>query len=367
MKAIHEKKINEKFAQANNISIDEMNIKAQEIYNELDADKFTDDDARWARAYRRVRGAFRKKARSMANSIDGMIVCRMTNKDFERNQYDYAMRTMEKNGKESAISLGLVNNDGLPIYQWGDKQGQIIVDETGEPGRPLVSGRAIGYTFEKNEDGEYKNIEPRYIVISKKRADDTIPVCQVGKLSISVADDKQKGFFGDNNFAYYNDASLSNDFKAPYSYDEVQEILGEWNAAFGDNFSVISSYNELTDFEISHSYSKDTKENEYDFCVIPGIIMGINPNGKYSNATVTLEFVDYDTLETKLINVFIPETMLKGLHMQEEDQGIFVLQAFAGKDNTRWHLGGFLHIDDSVSVEEFFGITLDGEEEDVSE
>ena len=367
MKAIHEKKINEKFAEANTMSIDEMNQKAQEIYDNLDANEFSDDDARWARAYRRVRGAFRKKARSMSNAVDGMIVCRMTNRDFERNQYDYAMRTLEKSGKDTAISLGLVNSDGLPIYQWGDKKGKVIVDENGEPGRPLVSGRAIAYTFEKNDEGEYKYIEPRYVIISKKRADDTIPVCQLGKLSISVADDKQDGFFSQNNFAYYNDASINNDIKAPYSYDEVQEILGQWNQAFGDNFSVISSYNDLANFEIDHSYSKENKEVEYDFCVIPGVIMGINPNGKYSNATVTLEFIDYDTLETSLISVFVPEPMLKGLHMQEDDQGIFVLQAFVGKENTRWHLGGFLHVDDSVDVEEFFGVNIGDEEEDVSE
>jgi len=367
MKAIHEKEINMKFAEANNLSIDEMNIKAQEIYDELDADKFADDDARWARAYRRVRGAFRKKARSMSNAMDGMIVCRMTNKDFDRNQYDYAMRVMNNEGKDAAIGKGLVNKDGVPIYQWGNNKGQVIVGEDGEPGRPSVSGRAIGYTFTKNALGEYENIEPRYIVISKKKADDNIPVCQKGKLALSIGDSKQDNFFGNNNFAYYNDSSISNTHKAPYDYDEIQEILGEWNVAFGNNFSVISNVNDLADFEQNHSYSKDNKKCEYDFCVIPGIVAAINPNGKYSNATVVLEFIDYDTLETAVISVYIPEPMLKGLEMHEDDQGIFVLQASEGKDRTRWHLGGFLHVDDSVDVEEFFGIAIGDEDTDVSE
>ena len=57
MKAIHEKRANESFAQKNGLSIDEMNQKAQEIYNELDANQFANDDARWGRAYRRARGA----------------------------------------------------------------------------------------------------------------------------------------------------------------------------------------------------------------------------------------------------------------------------------------------------------------------
>ena len=237
--------------------------------------------------------------------------------------------------------------------------------DNGEPGRPLASGRAIGYTFTKNDEGEYTDIEPRYIIISKQNTDSTIPVCQAGKIALSIGDNKQENFFGNNNFAYYNDFALSNLHKAPYDYDEVQEILGQWNKAFGDNFTVVSNVNELASFEMDHSYSKDNKKPEFDFCVIPGTIMGIIPGGMYSNATVTLEFIDYDTLETSLINVFVPEPMIKGLHMQEDDQGIFVLQAFEGKEKTRWHLGGFLHVDDSVDVEEFFGVDLGDEEEDV--
>lgn len=365
MKSVHERSVNEKFAQKNGLSIDEMNQKAQEIYDELDASKFENDDARWSRAYRRTRGAFRKKARSMANSVDGMIVCRMTNKDFNRNQYDFAMRAMEKNGKDFAISQGLVNDKGQPLYKWGNSVGKPILDENGEPGRPLVSGRAIGYTFTKNDDGDYENIEPRYIIISKQKADSTIPICQSGKIALSIADSKQDGFFSENNFAYYNDFALSNECKAPYTYDEIQDILEQWNRAFGDNFSVISSVNDLVSFEMDHSYSKDNKDVEFDFCVIPGTIMGITPGGKYSNAIVALEFIDYDTMETSIINVFLPEPMLKGLHLQEDDQGIVVLQAFEGKEQTRWHLGGFLHVDDSVNVEEFFGIALGDDEEDV--
>lgn len=365
MKSTHEKAINEKFAEKHSLSIDEMNEKAQEIYDELDANQFANDDARWSRAYRRVRGAFRKKARSMTNAVDGMIVCRMTNKDFDRNQYDFAMRALEKNGKDFAISQGLVNDKGQPLYKWGNFVGKPILDENGEPGRPLASGRAIGYTFTKNDEGEYENIEPRYIIIGKQKTDSTIPVCQVGQIALSIADSKQNDFFADNNFAYYNDFALSNKHKAPYDYDEVQEILGQWNKAFGDHFTVIGDVNDLVKFEKDHSYSKDNKTPEFDFCVIPGVIVGITAGGKYSNAIITIEFVDYDTMETSIINIFVPEPMIKGLSMQEDDQGIFVLQAFEGKEQTRWHLGGFLHVDDSVDVEEFFGIALGDEEEDV--
>lgn len=373
MKAIHEKKANEKFAEKNNLSIDEMNLKAQEVYDELDANKFASDDARWARAYRRVRGAFRKKARSMSNSVDGMIVCRMTNRDFDRNQYDYAMRTLNKDGLESAISQGLVNKDGNPIYRWGDSAGKVILNENKEPGRPQASGRAIGYTFEKTADGEYKNIDPRFIIISKRKNDDTIPVCQVGRLALSISDDKQKGFFSGNHSAYYNDASISNEYKAPYSYDEIQEILGQWNQAFGDNLNVISNAVDLREFGENHAYSKDNKECEYDFCVIPGNVAAISPGPtKYHNDTVVLEFMDYVELETSILNVYVPKEMLKGLEMHEDDQGIFVLQSSSykdkeGNDKYQWHLGGFLPVDDDVDVEEFFGIDITEDEEDVQE
>ena len=363
MKAIHEKQANEKFAQRNNLSIDEMNAKAQEVYDQLDANKFANDDARWARAYRRVRGAFRKKARSMGNAMDGMIVCRMANRDFDRKQYDYAMGECERKGKDEAIAKGLVNKDGQPIYQWGNNKGKVIVDENGEPGRPLASGRAIGYTFEKNDEGEYVSIDPRFIVISKKKVDNTIPICQVGKVALSLMDDSQEGFFSDNYSAYYNDASISNVQKSPYSYDEVNDILTQWNLAFKDHFSIVSSVKDLTSFVQNHAYSKDNKECEYDFCVIPGNVVEVAAGGRYSNAGVTLEFIDYDTLETSILTSYIPQPMLKGLDMQDDDKGIFVLQVSLDNNNKeRWHLGGFLHVDDDVDVEQFFGVNV-GEED----
>ena len=49
--------------------------------------------------------------------------------------------------------------------------------------------------------------------------------------------------------------------------------------------------------------------------------------------------------------------------MKDDDQGIFILQASLNSDNKSfWHLGGFLHIDDSVAIEEFFGVHIEGED-----
>lgn len=363
MKAIHEQKLNENFAKKNNLSIDEMNIRAQEVYDTLNEADFATDDARWARAYRRVRGAFRKKARSMANSESGMIVCRMSNKDFDRNQYDYAMRILLKDGKEQALAQGFVNKDGNPIYRFGDKTGQVILNDNNEPGRPGASGRAIGYTFKTDDEGNLTDVQSRYIIISKRKVDDHIPVCQIGNLSISVADDKQANFpYSDNNFAYYNDSSLSAINQPPYNTDEVNFILHQWNEAFGDNFTIVSNVNDLETFKNEHAYSKDHKENEYDFCVVAGIVGEIFPSqyGKYGNSSVTIEFVDYETLETDTLRMFVPEEMLQGLCMAEDDQGIFVLQVSKGKnDIVMWHLGGFLPVADDVDVEAFFGINME--------
>lgn len=66
MKAILERKVNEKYAEKHNLSIDEMNEEAREVFESLpEVDPITNktmsEDARWARAYRRVRGAFQKK------------------------------------------------------------------------------------------------------------------------------------------------------------------------------------------------------------------------------------------------------------------------------------------------------------------
>lgn len=366
MKAIYEKKMNEVFALQNDLSIDDMNQVAKEVYEELDPKLFVDDDARWARAYRRARGAFQKKSKTMSKAVDGMIVCRMPDFDFNRRQYDFAMSRLTEKGLEVAISEGLVNSDGNPIYQWGDQRGKPILNDNKEIGRPGATGRAIGYTFEKNDDGEYKYIEPRYFIINKDKSENKIPVCQVGKLTMSVLDDKQERFFADTNKAFYNDASISNQHKSPYSYEEVQEILGQWNMAFGDHFVVVSNANDLEKYKAEYAFSKEHKENEFKFCVVPGIVCGVQANERYANGSITLEFIDYDTFETSLITISIPQPMIQGLDIADDDQGIFVLQvsSYLGKDGVekyRWHLGGFLHVDDGVNVEEFFGVDLEDE------
>lgn len=371
MKAIHEKAINEKFAQQHSISIDEMNIKAQENFDALpDIDPVTgeelSEDAKWGRAYRQTRRAFSKKVKTMANAVDGMIVCRMPNIDFNRNQYNFALRQMEKDGKEVAMQGGFVDENGNPLYTWGNQKGEIIVDDDGNPGRPSVNGRAIAYIFKKNDKGEYKNIEPRYMFINRTKADDNIPVCQLSRFAISVADKKQDGFFADTNYIYYNDATLSADSHAPYNFDEVQEILGQWNRAFGEHFTVISSKDELTSFKEEHTYSKDNKKTEYDFCVIPGNVMGVSPGTqKWNNAEVSVEFIDYDTLESSIISIYIPPEFIPGLDIHDDDKGIFVLQSVQYGEKQRWHLGGFLHVADDVDVEAFFGVSLGDGEEDV--
>ena len=82
--------------------------------------------------------------------------------------------------------------------------------------------------------------------------------------------------------------------------------------------------------------------------------------------------MDYVELETSILNVYVPKEMLKGLAMHEDDQGIFVLQSSSykdkeGNDKYQWHLGGFLPVDDDVDVEEFFGIAITEDGEDVQE
>jgi len=368
MKAIYEKKLSHNFAQQNGISVVEIDKKAQEIFDSLpEVDSVTkekmSEDARWGRAYRKVRRAFNKKVKEMANSMDGMIVCRMTNRDFDRNQYNYAMRTLITEGKDAAISKGLINDDEQPLYQWGDKKGQIILNENQEPGRPSVIGRAIGYTFKQNDNGEYESIEPRYFFIGKDKADTNVPICQIGKLGVNVANKKQDGFFSDNHFLFYNNALLDAERTAPYNVNDIQEILGQWNQAFGDNFTVVSNKNDLSTFKDEHTYSKDNKKAEYDFCVIPGNVMGIVIKEKWFNSEIDIEFIDYDTLESSLMSVYIPLELLQGLDIHEDDKGIFVLQSVQYGKNTNWHLGGFLHVDDDVDVEEFFGVDLSGDED----
>lgn len=358
-----ERKINEVFAAKHDLSIEQINKAAQEEFDKLNPDDFVSDDARWGRALRRARGGFRAIASKMKNSKDGMIVCRFRDSDFARNQYNRAKRVEATEGLEEAIKQKLMNKDGQPIFQYGSDIGKVITE-------PTAFGGAAGY-FIDYQNGE-RIITPRYINIGKNHVENNIPICQSGRISANEAKKIQTGFpYSKDVGVWYNASTLDPEHQAPYNAEEVIQILSDWNAAFGTSIPAITTRMELADFGREHCHITKDDGYQYDFCYVPArIVQIVVPKTQYDDIRVVIEILDYDTLDDQTLNTFIPQGAFQGLFLQEDLLGICVLQSYDFQNKQedtqhRWHLGGFLPVQNDVEVERFFGVTYEDDDEDV--
>ena len=346
----------ENFAKENGLSLKMMTQKVQEIYDEISEkdlkkpeDERLDDKSKMIRAYRRARYAFKREARSLQNSVEGMIVCRYPDNAFVRTRYRFCMSQAEKN-REEAIAKGYINEDGDPIYD-GKKLDLSKM-------RPF--GRALAYTMvEKNGK---KIPKPVFVIIGPKNSEKNIPVCQLGKLSLGEATSQEKNFrYATGNDVWYNAGAINDDYKAPYTASELTMILTQWSQALDTEEYVvpkIKTFEELEEFKKEFKSTERGDEHSFDFCFAPMTVQGISQkeNDLYSNVTVTLEMrEDSQYLET--INVFVVPEHLQGLCIEPGVAGVAVLQAFDNSkkgDKTQWHLGGFLPVTEDVEISKFF-------------
>lgn len=340
-----------KYAKKYGLSQAMIETEIQNIYNSLNPSDFNSDDDRMIRAIRRGRGAFRRKAQQLSQAQEGMIVFRLPDYDWDRRQYNQAMAEEAKNGREEAIDKGLMNENGQPIYQYGNDKGKVIK-------APTANGNAVGYfcTLDKKTDKEI--ITPKFIAINDRVVDDLIPVCQIGQIAGSEGNTVNKDFpYSKEKTVWYNASTIDDEHKAPYSKEDLSVILTDWNKAFSD-IPKLTSFNDLLKYGKEHCRKKSKDKHLYDFCFIPGIISSIDkPETEYENIRVNIEFEDDENDEISYIGVYLPPGHIKGLSMEEGSLGICVLQAYNFKDddNIYWHLGGFLNAQDDVSIEEFFG------------
>lgn len=355
-----ERKINEVFAAKHDLSVEQINAAAKEEFDKLNPEDFASDDARWGRALRRARGGFRAIASKMKNSKDGMIVCRFRDNDFARGQYNWAKRVEATEGLEAAIKQGFMNKEGQPIFKRGNDIGKVIAE-------PSAYGGAAGY-FIDYDHGD-RIITPKYINIGKDHVENNIPICQIGRISANDAKKVQDGFPYSNEVSmWYNASTLDPEHHAPYDADEIMQILSDWNEAFGTDIPAITTEIDLMDFGRDHCHITGT-DHKYDFCYLPGRIVQIMvPKTQYDDIRVVIEFLDYGTLQDRVINTFIPRGAFQGLYLQEDLLGICVLQSYDFKDNAentvhKWHLGGFLPVNNDVEVERFFGVTYEDDED----
>lgn len=355
-----ERKINEVFAAKHDLSIEQIDAAAKEEFEKLNPEDFASDDARWGRALRRARGGFRAIASKMKNSKDGMIVCRFRDSDFARGQYNRAKRIEATEGLEAAIKKGVMNKEGQPIFKYGSDAGKVIAE-------PSAFGGAAGY-FIDYDNGE-RIITPKYINIGKDHVENNIPICQMGRIAANDAKKVQPNFpYSKEVSMWYNASTLDPQHRAPYDADEIMEILSDWNNAFGSEIPAITTEVDLMDFGREYCCIKGD-DHKYDFCYLPGrIVQIVVPKTQYDDIRVVIEFLDYSTFQDRVINTFIPRGAFQGLFLQEDLLGICVLQSYdfqGNEENTmhRWHLGGFLPVNNDVEVERFFGVTYEDDED----
>lgn len=346
----------EQFAEENGLSLSMMTQKVREIYDDLSRedlnkpeDERLSDVAKEIRAYRRARHAFKREARSLQKSVDGMIVCRYPDNDFLRNRYRYCMRTAADN-KEKALQQGLINEAGEPIYN-----GEVLDKNNLKP-----YGRALGYTISKDDEGN-EEMHPFYAVIDSTVSEKVIPVCQIGKIAINEGDSQQKNFrYAQGNDVWYNAGAINDGQKAPYTESEINNILGQWSKAFAlEDYDIptVKTFEELSAFKEQHASKERGDEYSFDFVFAPMIVQGVTKKegDPYSDVNVILEMME-DTPYTQTISLFMVPEHLQGLKMEPGMAGIAVLQSLQHKKGKEpyWHLGGFLPADEEVNVAKFF-------------
>lgn len=356
-----EQETNIKFAEKHGISIKIIDQTAQEVYDSLNPDDFLSDDERWGRALRRARGSYRRIANSLKNAREGMIVCRLKDSDFNRRQYNNALRVKDTEGLSAAIEQGLMDKDGNPLFQYGMDKGKPI-------GKPTAYGSAIGYFIDNNNGKEEYDV--RLIKISDRDVESNIPICQTGRISTTPGKTSAQDFkYSSQPVVWYKANTVDADHLAPYDTDEMVTILKDWLAAFdNDAFKVpkITDLVTLNKWSRENCHRQKGDGHEYDFCFYPGRISEIAVTDKdYEDNLVWIELVDYNDFDSMSIPVYMSKNIFQSLHIADDMSGVCVLQAYSfnkeNPDDIKWHLGGFLPADKGVVVEEFFGVDY-GEE-----
>ena len=105
---------NAKFAEENGISQEEMDDVYQEIFENLPEDLTGDN--RIKRALRKTRGALKKKVNVQGVELDGFIIMRFRNNDFEANAWNKVDKYVTENDIETAKAKGFVNEKGEYIH-----------------------------------------------------------------------------------------------------------------------------------------------------------------------------------------------------------------------------------------------------------
>lgn len=310
-----EKLKNQKFAEENNISSDEMETIYNEIFNSLPADM--EEDKKTIRALRKTRGSLRRQVQS-GNYVNGFLLMRFRNQDYNLWAWNEVDEFIKKNGLEKAKELKKVDDEGNYLHTKGFSAGEKIDKEA-------IFGSAIGiFEFEKDEPSA------RWVSIGQFNINDDIPLCQ--ELNINIKVGKKPGPLFKDNLVYYNGSNKMG-VDPMCTQDEMESYTEVITELFGD--IIFDDISELKDYMSEHISDKN------NFAGIHAICTQITTQ-KDTSSNIPIDF-EFDDDEFTL---WVRPEIFKGLAITEGDAGILFVNAYQGDDDIGFNVGGFLPYDD---------------------
>ena len=176
-----EKARNKKFAEENNISPEEMEKIYDEIYEKL-PESLT-GDKRILRALRKTRGTLRQKANATGEEIDGFILMRFRDNDFDANAWKKVDDFIANNSLEDAIARKMVNDEGQYLHT------DFTTSFSNQHGKVIDKKNARGYAIAIISTE--KGTELRWLSIGKFNVWDKIPLCR--EVTLIVKEGNQAG------------------------------------------------------------------------------------------------------------------------------------------------------------------------------
>lgn len=314
-----EKAKNDKFASDNGITQEEMDEVYQEIFENL-PDNVTGDN-RIKRALRKTRGALKKKINVQGVELDGFIVMRFRNNDFERNAWNKVDKFVQDKGIDEAKAKGFVNANGDYIHSslttsFSNQQGKVIDKDN-------VRGSAIAIVTNKDNKNEL-----RWLNIGKFNVFEKIPLCR--EVQLIVKEGNQAGpLYPDRNAYFLNGVKLTQG-NAYYSDEEFQAYANLIEKLCGD----IAYY---TKEEIDE-YAKQNTNNRNNFIAVP--VSSVSKLGNaIDNGSVPIEF----ELDDAQITAWADRDIFRDLTIEEGIQGIAMLNTYVNSEgNAGYRIGGFI-------------------------
>lgn len=314
-----ERQKNIDFAKEHNISQDEMDKVYEDIFEKL-PENLT-GEKRELRALRKTRASFKKKINSSGTRLDGFILMRFRDNDFDARAWEKVDDYVSENGIDKAKEQKLVNDEGEYLHtafttSFSNQHGKVIDKDN-------VRGTAIAIvTNEENQN------ELRWLNIGKFIVNDNIPLCREVELTIKEANSPGP-LFTDKNAYFLNSVSVDQP-NTYYSEDDFQ--------AYGDLIEdLCGDIAYYTKDEID-GFAEENADNRNNYIAVPTqSVLRIGNAFDNGNVPIDLE------LDDDQITVWAVKNIFKDLSIEEGIQGIALLNTYVNKEGVPgYQIGGFI-------------------------